>query len=270
VALYTVVQQGPGATAAAVANAVALSDLTLPQHARMITRIWVTAAPVGTFAASKPLVGYVQVTSDDCGIKPLEIPIEPVGGYLTLGVGRAAPATKWVVNCPCPGGTELSFDVVADVAPNAAPEVQVVVEFSDGGSPFPGGQMHMEMAEPAVAQSTSDNGETSLTDLEIKASKLHMWVGYVSYTTLVADTSCVATVSVESDDFSPAGPNKFSINPSIGGDANLAGSLMDLTKIEMDRTFRVPAQKQTVSCKVTMRDAVSTAPLANWGLVYSK
>jgi hypothetical protein len=33
--------------------------------------------------------------------------------------------------------------------------------------------------------------------------------------------------------------------------------------------FRAPGQKQTLSCKVTMRDAVSTAPLANWGVVFS-
>lgn len=267
--LFTDYVQGPGATAAAVANAVALSDLTLPQHARMITRIWVTAAQAGTFAASKTLVGYVRVTSEDCDIEPLHIPLEPQGGYLTLGGGVVKEATKWVVNCPCPGGTKLSFDVVADVAPNAGPEVQVIVEFSDGGSPFPGPQLHMKAGEPAVACSTSDNGETSNTDIEIKASQVHMIWGYACFTTLVADCSVVANAEISSDDFAVAGPHKFSWNPHVGGDANMGTAGLDLTKIETDIGFRVPGQKQTVSCKVIMRDAVSTAPLSNWGIVYS-
>ena len=268
-ALFTTVTQGPGATAAAVANKVALTDITLPQSARMITRIWITAAPVGTYAASKPLVGYVIVDSDDCSIKPLHIPLEPVGGYLTLGSGFAKEATKWVVNCPCPGGTTLSFDVVADVAPNAAPEVQVTVEFSDGASPFGSTQYHMKIGEPAVALSTSDNGAASMTDISIWANHLHMIFGWASFTTLVADSAVVATADVTSDDFAAAGPHKFAFNPSVGGDANMAGSNLELTKIPQDIGFSSPGQKQTLSCEVTMRDAVSTAPLANWGVIYS-
>lgn len=267
--LFTDVVQGPGASAAAVANKVALSDLTLPQSARMVTRIWVTVAQQGTFAAAKPVAGYVKVDSEDCDIAPFYIPMEPYGPYITLGGGHVPPATKWVANCPCPGGAKLSFDVVADTAPAAATEVQVTVEFSDGGSPFPGGQLHMKIGEPAVAQSTSDNGETSLTDIEIKASQLKMIFGYAVYVTAVADCSVVTTVEVTSDDFAAAGPHKFSFNPNWGGDANTVGTGLSLTKIPQDALFRVPGQKQTLSCAVTMRDAVSTAPVANWGVVYS-
>lgn len=266
--LFTDYTQGAGASAAAVANKTALNDLTLPQSARMITRIWVTAAQVGTFAQHKPLVGYVIVDSEDCDIKPFQIPLEPQGGYITLGGGLVKEPTKWIANCPCPGGTTLSFDVVADVAPNAAPEVTVTVEFSDGESPFPGPQLHMKCGEPAVSTSTSDNGETSNTDIEIKASHLHMLFGYVVATTLVADSSPVANGEVTSDDFAVAGPHKFGFNPQVGGDANMGTAGLDLTKIEQDIAFRYPGQKQTLSCVVIMRDAVSTAPLSNWGVVY--
>jgi len=268
-ALFTDYVQGAGATAAALANKVALSDLTLSQSARMITRIWVTAAQVGTFAQHKPLVGYVIVSSEDCNIEPLHIPLEPQGGYVTLGGGFVGPSTKWFVNCPCDGGTTLSFDVVADVAPNAAPEVQVTVEYSDGGSPFGGEQLHMKIGEPAVAMSTSDNGETSNTDIEAKATHLKMVFGYAVATTLVADSSPVANFEVTSDDFGQAGPFKSSFNPQVGGDANMGTAGVFLTKIETDRPFRVSGQKQTLSCKVIVRDAVSTAPLSNWGIVYS-
>ena len=268
-ALFTDYTQGPGASAAAVANKTALSDLTLSQSARMITRIWVTVAQVGTFAQHKPCLGYVIVESEDCDIEPMHIPIEPQGGYITLGGGWTKESTKWVVNVPCPGGTTLSFNVVADAAPNAAPEVTVTVEYSDGASPFPGGPFHMKCGEPAVSTSTSDNGRTSNTDIEIKASHLHMVFGYVVATTLVADSSPVANMEVSSDDFAAAGPHKFGVNPQVGGDANMGTAGVELTKIEQDIAFKYPRQKQTLSCDVLMRDAVSTAPVSNWGVVVS-
>ena len=266
--LFTDITQGPGATAAALANKTALSDLTLPQSARVITRIWVTAGMVGTFAVNKPLVGYVIVTSDDCDIEPLHIPIEPIAPYLSLGSPGPKEATKWVVNCPCPGGTKLSFDVVADAAPNAAPEICVNVEFSDGETVGAGRHLHMKAGEPAVSASTSDNGTANLDDIEIKASHVHMFWAYGAFTTMVADTSVVADVEVTSDDWAVAGPHKFSLNPNVGGDANAVGARIDLTKIETSIPFRVPGQKQTISGVLTMRDAVSTAPVANWGVVY--
>lgn len=267
--LFTDYVQGPGATAAAVANKVALSDMTLSTKSRMITRIWVTAGQAGTYAAAKPLVGYVIVESEDAEIEPLHIPIEPQAGYITLGGGFTGPATKWVVNCPCDAGAVLSFDVVADVAPNAAPEIQVNVEYSDGGSPFGGPQLHMKCGEPAVACSTSDNGETSNTGIEIKASNLHMIFGYAVYTTSVADTSVVANYEVTSDDFAASGPRKGTFEPQVGGDANMGTAGVFLTKHEQDSAFAHGGQKQTLACKVIMRDAVSTAPLSNWGVVYS-
>lgn len=260
--------QGPGASAAAVANKVALSDLTLPQSARMITRIWATHALQGTYAANKPSAGYVIVDSEDCGIKPFHIPLEPIAGYTTLGSGAVAPATKWITNTPCPGGSVLSFDVVGDVAPNAATEIQVVVEFSDGASPFGSGQLHQKAAEPAVTLSTSDNGAVSMTDIEIKAAALNLVWAYAVYTTAIADTSVIATCEVTSDDFAVAGPHKFSLNPQGGGDANTVGATPFLTKIPQDIAFRAPMQKQTLSCVGTMRDALTTGPLANWGVVY--
>jgi hypothetical protein len=268
-ALYTDVVQGPGASAAAVANKVEVGTLTLPQSAKVITRIWVTVGMQGTYAANKPVGGYIEVDSDDCGIKPLHIPIEPISGYTTLGSTGPVAATKWVVNCPAPGGAKLTFNMIADAAPNAAVEAQITVEFSDGASPFPGPQFHMKAGEPAVSLSTSDNGAASLTDIEIWARHLHMVVAYGVYTTIVADTSLVATVEVTSDDFALAGPHKFALNPVSGGDANAVGSQVALTKIPQDMAFRAPGQKQTLSCEVTMRDAISTAPVANWCVVYS-
>ena len=159
--------------------------------------------------------------------------------------------------------------MVADVAPNAAPEVQITIEFSDGASPFGTDQYHMKIGEPAVSLSTSDNGTANMTDIEIWGKHLHMVFGYASYTTLVADSAVVATAEVTSDDFAVAGPHNFAFNPSVGGDANMAGSNLELTKIPQDMPFRAPGQKQTLSCVITMRDAVSTAPLGNWGVVYS-
>lgn len=268
-ALYTDVVQGPGASAAAIANKVEVGTITLPQSARVISRIWVTVGMQGTYAANKPVCGYIEVTSEDCGIAPLHIPIEPIAGYTTLGSVGPQEATKWVINCPAPGGAKLTFNCVADAAPNAATEAQVTVEFSDGSSPFPGPQIHMKCGEPAVALSVNDNGAASMTDIEIWGKHLHMVLAYGVYTTIVADTSLVATVEVTSDDFAAAGPHKFSLNPASGGDVNAVGSTIALTKIPQDMGFRAPGQKQTIACIITSRDAISTAPIANWGVVYS-
>lgn len=264
--LFSEVIQGAGATTAAVANRVDLGDVTLPQSARMITRIWATAAIVGTYAAAQTLTGYIVIESDDCNIQPFQFPIEPVSGYVTLGGGGGPlEAHKWIVNCPCPGGTVLQIYHVADDAV-AACEIQVTIEFSDGGAP--GQQLHMKMGEPSVACGTADNGEVSLTDIEIKASHVYAVAIYGAQATLTADCALAATFEITSDDFAVQGPWKSSINPHLGGDANCVGTTIALTLIETDRAFRAPGQKQTVSCKATVRDACAGDGHYNWGLVY--
>ena len=267
--LFLDFSQGPGATSAALANKVALPDLTLTPAARMITRIWANHVTTGTYAPDEPNLGYVIVTSENCHIAPLHIPLEPFAAHKTLGGGGCAPATKWVVNCECPGGTTLSFDSVQDEA-TAGHEVQVTVEFSDGGSPWPGGHVHMKCGEPAVTMSATDNAVVALTGIAIEGTALHMVGGYCIYeTTLVADSGSANTFSITCDDFAVPGPFKSSFHPVFGGDANSAAPRAELTKIETDRTFRTPGKK-TINCAVTARDAIATnPPLANWFVVYS-
>lgn len=267
-ALFTDVVQGVGYTTAAVANKVALPNLTLPASARMITRIWVTAC-ITDFNVAEPLVGYVRVTSEDCGIAPLQIPLEPVPGFITVAASVQREPHKWIVNCPCPGSTTLSFDVVGDVGQSVAPEVQVTVEFTDGSTPFGSGQLHMKVGEPPATLGTADNVAISLDDIEIKASQLHMVFGYAIQLQPTADESCPTTVEVKSDDFREHGPFRFAWNPHGAGIANSASGGVDLTIIETDRSFKVPGQKQTLSCITTTRDAMAGNGRANWGVVYS-
>lgn len=264
-ALFSDVVQGPGNTTAA--TAVALPDMTLPTSARMITRIWVTAALMN-YNAAEPLSGYVEVKSEDCGIEPLHIPFEIVPGFLTVAQSVQREAHKWIVNCPCPAGTVLSFNSYVDTTLGVAHEVQVTVEFSDGGSPFPGPQLHMKSSEGIDALGTADNVATSLNDIEIKASRLIGVWGYALQTTVTADESCVTTVSVTSSDFSENGPFRFSFNPHGAGIANASSGGVDLTVIETDRGFNTPGSKQTVSCTVTVRDALTGNGKAGWGVIY--
>lgn len=267
-ALFVDVVQGPGATAAAVANRVKVGTLTLKADGNFITRVWATAAVVGTYAANKPLVGYIQLESNDANIEPFEFPIEPVPSYITLGGAPQREAHKWPCNCPIKAGGSIDVYMVADVAPNAAPEIQCNIEYSNGGGG--GEQLHMAAGEPAVAQSTSDNGETALTNITEAMGHLYALWAYGVFTTPVADSAVTATLEVKSNDFMESGPLSFSINPNNGGDANTVASFSGLTLIETDRMFKSSGAKATVKCTVTMRDAVSTAPLANWGVVYSE
>jgi len=267
--LFMDVVQGPGYTTAAVAAKVALPSLTLPAlpNGGTITRIWVTCA-ITNYNVAEPLAGYVVVSSVDCGIAPLNIPIEIVPGFITVGGSVQREPHKWLVNCPVPGGAVIDFHAVGDIAQTAAPEFQVTVEFTDGGSPF-GEQLHMKIAEPAVALGTAENVAIAMTDIEIKASVLHMIFGYALQTTPTADESCPTTVEVKSDDFAQHGPFKFAWNPMGAGIANAASSGVDLTTIETDRSFKAPGAKQTVSAITTTRDAMAGNGLANWGVVYS-
>lgn len=266
--LFTDVVQGPSGTSAGVANATALSNMTLSQAARTITRIWITGAPVN-FNVAEPWVGYVRVTSDDANIEPLHIPFEIIPGFITVGAGVQREPHKWVVNCPCPGGAVLSFDVVLDVAQTAAGEVQVVVEYSDGGSPFQGPHIHMKSGAAPATLGTADNVAIALNDITIKASQLYAVWGYALALQTTADEACPTTVEITSDDFAVVGPFRFSWNMHPGVIANGASGGVDLTVIETDRTFRASGQNQTISCVTTTRDAMTGNGRANWGVVYS-
>jgi hypothetical protein len=267
-ALFHDVVQGPGYTTAAVANAVALPDMTFPasQSGWLITRIWVTAAIINHNVA-EPLVGYVRVTSEDCLIEPFHIPLEPVPGFVTVGASVQREPHKWIANVSIPGGGVLSFDVVGDVGQTTAPEVQVTVEFTDGGSG--GQQLHMKCGAAPATLGTADNAEIALNDIEIKASRLYMVFGYAIALQPTADEACPTTVEVKSTDFAEAGPFKFAWNPLGGMIANGASGGVDLTTIETDRSFKSPGQKQTLQCNTTTRDAMAGNGRANWGVVYS-
>lgn len=266
--LFTKVIQGAGATTAAVANRVDLGDVTLPAGNWLITRVWVYGSIVGTFAATQTLSGYIQLESEDCLIAPFEFPIQPMGGYVTVGGGGQHPPIKQIVGCPVPGGAVIHVYHVQDDGV-AGSEVQVVIEYSNSGSPFGGGQLHMKAGEPSVACGTGDDGEASLTNIEIKASQLHKLLIYGVQATLTADCSFVATFEVTSDDFADAGPTEGAIIPHCGGETDTVGSMPALTEYELNRKFRSPGQKQTVSCAATVRDALAGDGHYNWFLVYS-
>lgn len=267
-ALFCDVVQGPGATTAAAANAVALPDMTLPGTPGVITRIWVTACLMN-FNVAEPLVGYVRVTSENCSIAPFYIPLEPVPGFVTVGGSVQREPHKWIANCPYPAGAVLSFDVVADVTLGAASEVQVTVEFSHGGSPFGAGQLHMKMGAAPGTLGTADNTDVSLNDITVTASHLHMVFGYAVALQPTADEACPTTAEVKSDDFGEPGPMRFAWNPLGAIITNGASGGVDLTTIETDRAFKSPGQKQTLSCVTTTRDAMAGDGRANWGVVYS-
>lgn len=266
--IFSEVVQGPGATTGAYGNKVALPNMTLPSTARMITKIRVTAALVN-FNVAEPLVGYIEVTSENCGISPFHIPLEVVPGFITVAASVQREAHDWICNCPCPGGTILKFNHIADVTLGIAPEIQVAVEFTEGESPYPGGQLHMKSAEPAVALGTADNVAVSLNNITIKASHLHMVWGYAIQTQPTADECCPSTTEITCDTFGQSGPFRFAWNPHGAGIANSASGGVDLTTIVTDRSFKSPGTDQVVKCVTTTRDAMAGDGISNWGVVYS-
>lgn len=267
-AVFTDVVQGPGATTAAVANAVDLPSLTMPAKQSgfwTITRIWVTACLMN-FNVAEPLVGYVRCSSEDCSIAPFHIPLEPVPGFVTVGGSVQREPHKWLCGVQVPGGGVIDFDVVADVTLGAASEVQVTVEFTDSGG---GGQLHMKCGAAPGTLGTADNVAVDLNDISITASQLYMVFGYAIALQPTADEACPTTAEVKSTDFAENGPCRFAWNPLGAIIANGASGGVDLTTIETERRFKSPGAKQTLSCITTTRDAMAGDGRSNWGVIYS-
>lgn len=267
-ALFMDVSQGPSGTAAAVANKTALPNLVLSQAAKMITRIWVTGAPIN-FNVAEPFAGYVIVESDDCLIAPLNLPFEIVPGFITVAAGVQEEAHKWIVNCPCNGGTTLKFWVVLDIAQTAACECQVTVEYSDGGSPYGSEQVHMTSGEPVTTSGAVADVAASLATITAKAKRLIGIWEYCMSLQPTADQGVFTTNDVVSSDFATAGPLRFSTNPEPGGIANMASGGMNLTVLTTDRPFRSPGATQTLTNVCTPRSTMTGNSRANWGIIWT-
>ncbi len=263
-ALFTDVVQGPGATTAAVANAVALPSLTIPSGVQSITRIWVTACLMN-YNVAEPLVGYVRVSSKNNSIGPFDIPLEPVPGFVTVGGSVQREPHKWLVDCPVSHGDIIDFDVVADVTLGAASEVQVTVEMSEI---LEGQQLHMKSGAAPGTLGTADGAAIALNDIDIVASRLVAIYGYAVALQPTADEACPTTASITSDDFAENGPFNFAWNPLGAIITNGASGGVDLTVIETDRSFKAPGGKQTLSCVTTTRDAMAGDGRSNWGVVF--
>ena len=272
--LFQETVQAAGAVTALVANRVDLGDITLPAGDWVITRVWGHTMHAGTITASMSLHGYIQLESEDCLIAPFEFPVEPVTAPLGTGEmsGAITPPRKYIVGCPVKGGTTIHVYHVADgTITTVLSETIVTIEFAKS-SPFGGGQLHMKCGEPAVAQSVSDGGTASLTDIKIKASKLHAAVVYQGATVAVASTGFQLMWEIKSDDFAEVGPHRFApTSMRAGGVAtNSSGQTNQTFLLELDATFRASGSEQTISCGTIAYDACSTAPLCNWCLIYSR
>lgn len=265
--------QAAGAVTAAIANRVDLGDVTLPAGDWVVTRVWAHGMPAGTITAEMGIFGYIQIESTDCGIAPLQFPLEPQTGALGTGETGAAEAEprKYVVNCPAPGGATFQIYHVADgTITTMLSEAIVTIEFARS-SPFAGGQVHMKAGEPAVSASVTDGATVSLTNIEIKASKLFAVVAYAAAETAVASTGHMLMFEMKSDDFAEPGPQRWSLNTQRAGGVatNSSGVFTSTLLVEVDASFTSPGQKQTVSAEVTVYDAVSTGALCNWFLIYA-
>lgn len=272
-ALFHDTIQAAGSASAAIANRTKLGEITLGAGQWVITRAWAMAMHAGTITAEKGLAGYIQIESTDCAIAPFQFPLEPVAGPLGTGELEAPipEPRKYVINCPAKGGTVLKIYHVADIAISTVTvEVIATVEYALS-SPFPGGQLHMKCGEPAVTGSVSDGGVVSLTDIEIKASRLMAVIAHIATITAVASTGNMLMFEMRSDDFEEKGPQRWALNPQRAGGVatNSSGQMSKTILVEVDIPFASPGQKQTVSAEVTAYDAVSTGPTVNWCLIYA-
>jgi len=269
--LFTDTITGVGATTAAIANKVEIGTLTLSQSAKSIRRIWATAVTT-TGAAADPLIGYIEVTSDDCLIAPFTFPVEPIGGVLGTAstFTTVARATKWTVNCNCPPGTVLTANAVQDVNDmGVAPEIIVTVEYSS--TPAPGAQVHMKMGEPGVATGTTTDTRTTMTAISCtNVKKIIGFCGSAVSVTNAADEAVQGEFDFTSNDFKHAGPHKFGINASPTGDNTAAAHSIDGVTVWMGVVeVKNPPMNISVQPYYTNRDQLAAAGVANSGVIYT-
>ena len=269
--LYHETIQAAGSVTEAVANRVDLGDITLPAGDWVITRVWAHGTLAGAVTAVEGLMGYIQIESTDCGIAPCQFFLEPIGGPLGTGdYNIQKTPRKYVVNAQAPGGAVLSVYHVCDqTISTTVSEILVTVEFARA-SPFGGGQIHMKVGEPAGATPVTDGAETSLQDIEIKASTLHAVVTYHAQVTPTTAMGVICMFEMTSDDFAEQGRQRWGLNPDRAGAATNSTSQGSETQlVEIDAAFRSPGQKQTLSATLTAYDTITVAGIANWMLIYS-
>lgn len=274
--VFTEIVNMVSATAAGTDNVTAKTAKTLPQSCTMIRRIWIDAVPVGTAAPAKPVLGYVRVTSDDTvkQIAPCHLPLEPQAAYLgtTTGGMIAREPHRWVINAETRAGPTINFESVVDIAPNGAMELMITIEYSDGETfeGFP--QLHYQIGKNATTGSigsTSDDGTDAGVDIAVKGASLIVGLfAYAATTTVTADQAMALEANVTSNDFLVVGTHKFAINGISVTDAtpSLAPVHGGVTVIMGD--IPIKTENPTVSNTITARDAQSTGPTWNWGIIY--
>lgn len=276
-AVFSEVVNMISATAAGTDNATAKTEKKLPEHCKMLRRIWVDAVPVGTAAAAKPVIGYIRVTSKDVdGIRPLHIPLEPQSAFLGTGGGTLAREPhKWVINRATKKGPTLEIDNVMDIAPNGAVELMIHIEYSTG-EPFAGypSNINYEISKSTTTGatgSTSDDGTDAAPDIQLKGAKKILDVfAYAVTETLTADQAMALEAEIESNDFQFAGPHKMVVNGAsvidatnaiqpVHGGVSFLGHQIDI---------KTAVDSPTVSATLTARDAQTNGPVWNWGIAY--
>ena len=271
-ALFHDVLQSPGATDVDKANRKDLGTLTLSADARMITRVWAIVASVGTKTASKPVSGFITITSDDCDIEPLEFPFAPTPTHLNVTPNTYVDKPyKFPVNCPCPGKAKLQFyQTLGIAAPVSAPEVMVCVEFSDGEEAEEiSGQVHMKSLEPSGALGTADNTLTTLSSIEIKgASRVIGGWGSAEVATPVADEAVVCVLSITCNEFANAGPWKFPLRTQESIDATTGQGGVGVTFCKTNRPLKPGISDAVLQGAITQYDANNAAPEAWYGVAY--
>lgn len=252
--------QSVGPTALDKANRKDMGTITLNQKAQMITKVSAIVTVVGTVAQSKPCVGYITITSDDCSIEPCEFPFAPTPSHLGTTPAHALDKPyEFVINVPCPKGTKLQFYCTLGVgAPNGAPEIFVNVEYTDGesdGSP----EMHIKMLEPSAALSTGDGDITTLDAIEIKKASdvVAIWT-FADVATKVADEAVVLGVKITCDEFQESGPLKFGMRSKPAGDATDSMGANGWTETETNR--HLSTTTANLVAEVTQFDANNAAP----------
>lgn len=261
--------QGAGPTDVDTANRVSIGTITLSQHARSIRRVWAMAVNVGTDAQSKPLVGYITLESEDVNIQPFKFPFSPTPSHLgATPHSSREKALKFFVNCQAVGGARIVCYATLGVgAPQAAPEIFVCIEYSDGGPE--GQQIHMEVLEPSGALSTGDGDVTTMSDVSIKrASRLILVWAVASVATLVADESVIVGMKLTCSEFAQAGPLKFPLEPEEGGDATTSGTHLIVGIVETDRPFAGAPIDATLTPEATQYDANNAAPECYVGVAF--
>jgi hypothetical protein len=114
------------------AAATAIGTITISENATRITGVYAFALQDGVLTTAEELIGFVQLTSDDVDLTPMQIPFAAAygAGLGALIENNSVPSPLYIpLDIPVPGGARIAATCDLNTAVTNAAEVALYLAY---------------------------------------------------------------------------------------------------------------------------------------------